>query len=78
VFNIGHSTPVPLKEFISTMEQALGVKAVCEWLPAQPGDVPATHADTSALQAWVGYSPSTPLDEGVRRFTDWFRPRHRR
>jgi hypothetical protein len=78
VFNIGHSTPVPLKEFISTMEQALGVKAVCEWLPAQPGDVPATHADTSALQAWVGYSPPTSLDEGVRRFTDWFRPRHRR
>ena len=76
VFNIGNSTPVPLLEFIDTMERALGVTAVREMLPLQPGDVLATHADTSALDAWVGFSPSTPLAVGVQRFTDWFKPRY--
>jgi UDP-glucuronate 4-epimerase len=76
VFNIGNSTPVPLLAFIDTMERALGVAAVREMLPLQPGDVLATHADTSALDAWVGFSPSTPLSVGVQRFTDWFRPRY--
>lgn len=76
IFNIGNSTPVPLLEFIDTMERALGVTAVREMLPLQPGDVLATHADTSALDAWVGFSPSTPLAVGVQRFTDWFKPRY--
>ncbi len=76
VFNIGNSTPVPLLDFIDTMERALGVIAVREMLPLQPGDVLATHADTAALDAWVGFSPSTPLAVGVQRFTDWFRPRY--
>lgn len=76
VFNIGNSTPVPLLDFIDTMERALGVTAVREMLPLQPGDVLATHADTSALDAWVGFSPSTPLALGVQRFTDWFKPRY--
>ncbi|MBY0468084.1 MAG: capsular biosynthesis protein CpsI, partial [Burkholderiaceae bacterium] len=57
-------------------ERALGVTAVREMLPLQPGDVLATHADTSALDAWVGFSPSTPLAVGVQRFTDWFKPRY--
>ncbi len=76
LFNIGNSTPVPLLDFIDTMERALGVTAVREMLPLQPGDVLATHADTSALDAWVGFSPSTPLAVGVQRFTDWFKPRY--
>lgn len=76
IFNIGNSTPVPLLEFIDTMERALGVTAVREMLPLQAGDVLATHADTSALDAWVGFSPSTPLAVGVQRFADWFRPRY--
>ncbi len=76
VFNIGNSTPVPLLDFIDTMERALGVTAVREMLPLQPGDVLATHADTSALDAWVGFSPSTPLAVGVQRFTDRFKPRY--
>jgi UDP-glucuronate 4-epimerase len=76
VFNIGNSTPVPLLDFIDTMERALGVTAVREMLPLQPGDVLATHAETSALDAWVGFSPSTPLAVGVQRFTDWFKPRY--
>jgi UDP-glucuronate 4-epimerase len=76
IFNIGNSTPVPLLEFIDTMERALGVTAVREMLPLQPGDVLATHADASALDAWVGFSPSTSLADGVQRFADWFRPRY--
>ncbi len=76
LFNIGNSTPVPLLDFIDTMERALGVVAVREMLPLQPGDVLATHADTAALDAWVGFSPSTPLAVGVQRFTDWFKPRY--
>ena len=76
IFNIGNSTPVPLLDFIDTMERALGVTAVREMLPLQPGDVLATHADTSALDAWVGFSPSTPLAVGVQRFTEWFTPRY--
>ncbi len=76
LFNIGNSTPVPLLDFIDAMERALGVTAVREMLPLQPGDVLATHADTAALDAWVGFSPSTPLAVGVQRFTDWFKPRY--
>ena len=76
LFNIGNSQPVPLLDFIDTMERALGVTAVREMLPLQPGDVLATHADTAALDAWVGFSPSTPLAVGVQRFTDWFKPRY--
>lgn len=76
LFNIGNSTPVPLLEFIETMERALGVKAVREMRPLQPGDVLATHADASALDAWVGFSPATSLADGVQRFADWFRPRY--
>ncbi|MDO9313001.1 MAG: NAD-dependent epimerase [Burkholderiaceae bacterium] len=76
LFNIGNSTPVPLLEFIDTMERALGVTAVREMLPLQPGDVLATHADTAALDAWVGFSPATSLADGVQRFADWFRPRY--
>ena len=78
IFNIGNSTPTPLLEFIGTLERALGVQAVCELLPLQPGDVLATHADTSALEAWVGFKPSTTLADGLQRFADWYRSRHAR
>ncbi len=76
LFNIGNSTPVPLLEFIAALEQALGITAVRELLPHQPGDVLATHADTSALEAWIGFTPATSLADGVQRFIDWYRPRH--
>ncbi len=76
LFNIGNSTPVPLLDFIGALEGALGMDARRELLPHQPGDVLATHADTSALEAWVGFRPTTELAEGVRRFIDWYRPRH--
>ena len=55
------------------MESALGVSAEKEILPMQPVDVPATAADTSALEAWVGFKPNTPVREGVARFVAWYR-----
>jgi UDP-glucuronate 4-epimerase len=73
VFNIGNSNPTPLMDYIEAIEAALGVKANKELLPMQPGDVPATSADTSALEDWIGFKPNTPVPEGVARFVDWYR-----
>jgi UDP-glucuronate 4-epimerase len=73
VFNIGNQNPVALGEFIETIERALGVAAVKIHKPMQPGDVVATYADVSALTAWTGVSPKTPLDEGIGRFVKWFK-----
>ena len=73
VFNIGNSNPIPLMDYIEAVEQALGVTAAKELLPMQPGDVPATAADTSALEAWVHFKPNTPVKEGVARFVAWYR-----
>lgn len=73
VFNIGNSNPTPLMEYIEAVEQALGVSAEKQMLPMQPGDVPATAADTSALEAWVQFKPNTPVKEGVARFVAWYR-----
>ncbi len=73
VFNIGNSDPVQLMDFVSTIEQAVGREADKRMLPAQPGDVEATYADTSALRNWVGFQPATPLKDGVARFVDWYR-----
>jgi UDP-glucuronate 4-epimerase len=72
VFNIGNSQPVPLLEFIATLETALSRKAIKNFLPMQPGDVCATAADTRALEAWTGLRPHTALAEGVRRFAAWY------
>ncbi|QPN64347.1 NAD-dependent epimerase [Synechococcus sp. CBW1004] len=73
VFNIGNSNPTPLMDYIEAIEQALGVTAEKRLLPMQPGDVPATAADTSALEAWTGFKPNTPVREGVARFVAWYR-----
>jgi len=73
VFNIGNSNPTPLMDYIEAVEQALGVTAEKQMLPMQPGDVPATAADTSALEAWVQFKPNTPVKEGVARFVAWYR-----
>ncbi|MFM1991911.1 MAG: putative Nucleoside-diphosphate-sugar epimerase [Pseudomonadota bacterium] len=73
VFNIGNADPVPLLEFIAAIEEAIGRRAELRLLPMQPGDVPATFADTSELARWVGFAPRTPIREGVRRFVDWYR-----
>mgnify|MGYP006276397457 CR=1 FL=1 len=73
VFNIGNSNATPLIDYIEALENALGVTARKEHLPMQQGDVPATEADTSALEAWVGFKPNTPIQEGVARFVAWYR-----
>jgi UDP-glucuronate 4-epimerase len=73
VFNIGNSSPTPLMDYIQAIESALGVTAKKQYLPMQPGDVPATAADTSALEAWIGFKPNTPVKEGVSRFVSWYR-----
>lgn len=73
VFNIGNSNPTSLMDYIEAVEQVLGVTAEKELLPMQPGDVPATAADTSALEAWVDFKPNTTVQEGVARFVTWYR-----
>ena len=73
LFNIGNSQPIPLLRFIEVLEQALGREAIRDLQPMQPGDVPATAADTSALEAWVGFRPTTPIEAGVERFAAWYR-----
>lgn len=73
VFNIGNNQPVQLMEYIAALEQALGVTAEKNFLPMQPGDVPATYANTDELDAWVGFKPNTPVRSGVARFVDWYR-----
>ena len=72
VFNIGNSQPTELLRFIEVMENCLGFKALKDMQPMQPGDVVSTAADTQALQDWIGFAPSTPLELGVSRFTDWY------
>lgn len=73
IFNIGNHERVELMRYIRAIESALGMKAKLDLLPMQPGDVQATEADTSALEAATGFRPSTPVEEGVRRFVTWYR-----
>jgi len=73
VYNIGNSNAVELERYIEVLEQCLGRTAERRLLPMQPGDVPDTFADVSALEADVGYAPSTPIEIGVRNFVDWYR-----
>ncbi len=72
VLNIGNNRPVELLTYISVLEEALGRKAQLELLPIQPGDVPSTMADVSELEAAVGFRPQTTVDEGIRRFVEWY------
>ena len=72
VFNIGNGSPTPLMDYIRALETALGVKGRKNFMPMQPGDIPATSADTSELCNWVGFQPDTPIIDGVQKFADWF------
>ena len=73
VFNIGNSQPVPLMQFIETIEDALGKKAIKKMMVMQAGDVKITSADTSELNQWVNFKPNTSIKEGVSRFIDWYK-----
>ena len=72
VFNIGNGNPTPLMDYIGALEDALGMTAEKNMMPMQPGDVPATSADTSELRDWVGFAPNTDVRDGVQRFVGWY------
>ena len=73
IFNIGNSQPVPLMKFIETIENALGKKAIKNMMDMQAGDVKVTSAETSELNQWVNFKPNTSIEEGVKRFVDWYK-----
>lgn len=73
VYNIGNNNPVELMHLIETLEKALGRTAEKNFLPIQPGDVPATWANVDALSNDVGFCPATPIDVGVGRFVEWYK-----
>jgi UDP-glucuronate 4-epimerase len=73
IFNIGNSHPVPLMQFIETIEDALGKKAIKKMMGMQAGDIKITSADTSELNQWVNFKPNTSIKEGVKRFIDWYK-----
>ncbi|CAI0920724.1 dTDP-glucose 4,6-dehydratase 2 [Serratia proteamaculans] len=73
VYNIGNSSSVKLMEYIRALEQALGVEARKNMLPMQPGDVLDTSADTAELYRVIGFKPETSVEEGVKRFVEWYK-----
>ncbi|MEM9043808.1 MAG: GDP-mannose 4,6-dehydratase [Pseudomonadota bacterium] len=78
VVNIGNGQKVRLLDFIDAIEEALGQKAIRNYMDMQKGDVPATWADTALLRALTGYAPRTDFREGVAEFVTWFRDYHRK
>lgn len=72
VYNIGNNRPIKIPEVVAILEKELGRAAVTELLPMQPGDVPATYADVEDLARDVGFQPSTPIEEGIRKFVAWY------
>ncbi|MDR7130142.1 UDP-glucuronate 4-epimerase [Algoriphagus sp. 4150] len=72
VYNIGNSAPVLLMDYIHAVEKGLGKEAKMNMLPMQPGDVLASHAEVSDLVRDTGYKPDTPIEQGVKSFTDWY------
>ena len=73
IFNIGNGSPVELMRYIEAVESSLGVKGKYNMMDIQPGDVPATHADTTALEEYIGFKPQTTVEEGVSRFISWYK-----
>jgi UDP-glucuronate 4-epimerase len=73
LFNIGNNKPVELNYFIEILEYLTGKKAIKEYLPIQPGDVPQTYADIDDLTQATGFAPSTTIEEGLQKFVVWFR-----
>ncbi len=77
LYNIGSNNPVHLLAFIEMLEKCLGKQAIKNLLPMQPGDVPDTCADISELERDLGYKPATSLEDGVRRFVEWYKDFYR-
>ena len=72
IFNIGNNQPVELLRFIEVMEKAFGCEAIKDFQPMQPGDVVSTAANTNLLNNWIGFSPSTSIEEGIHSFSSWY------
>ena len=73
IFNIGNGSPVELMRYIEAVESSLGIKGQYNMMDIQPGDVPATHADTTSLQEYIGFKPSTSVEDGVEQFVSWYK-----
>lgn len=73
LYNIGNNSPVNLGAFIEAIEKFCGRKAIKNYLPMQPGDVPVTFADIDELTDEIGFQPNTSIDEGMRKFVEWYR-----
>ena len=73
VINLGESRTVELRELIALLESAMGKKAEIDWQPPQPGDVPQTFADIGKARRLLKYDPQTPIEDGIRKFVDWFK-----
>ena len=73
LYNIGNHQPIELLTFIKSIEKALGIQAIKNLLPMQPGDVSATYADITSLKSAIGFQPTTSIDVGVQKFVDWYR-----
>lgn len=78
VVNIGNGEKVRLLDFVEAIEEAVGTKAIRNYMPMQMGDVPATWANADLLQRLTGYRPQTDLKDGIARFVEWFRDYHRK
>jgi UDP-glucuronate 4-epimerase len=76
IYNIGNNNPEDLMHVVSLLEQEFGRKAAKEMLPMQPGDVPATYADTDDLAREIGFRPTTTIENGIARFAKWYRDYH--
>ena len=73
IYNLGESQTTTLKELIQMIEEALGKKANIEWLESQPGDVSITYADISKAKRMLGYQPKVKMEEGIKRFVEWYK-----
>ncbi len=73
IFNIGNGKPIKIVDFIQSLEQALGIKAIKNMMPMQSGDVYATWADTEDLFATIAYRPSMKIEQGIQNFVEWYR-----
>ena len=72
IFNVGNSDPKNLKDYIKLIEKNLGKKADIIFEEIQPGDVEATYACTKSLEKWINYKPSTSIEDGIKKFTEWY------
>ena len=77
IYNIGNSSPVELMDYITALEEAMGMEAEKNMMPIQPGDVLETSADTKPLYDLVGFKPQTSVKDGVKNFVDWYKAYYR-